>query len=176
MLCSLIDIFQLKPLHCLHSEGICDALQLGTNLFTLEKCLFLCLQHRSSNPHNKHGKNVRSCNWQVAGEICIVRNWIICVCQRILLWLSLCGKWDRWEMQHTYGIWGIPTAVLLREETTGRLIIDGMVILKLLSRKGVWGFGLYSACSRQGLGNKITNLQNAWKVRNFMSGWAVFSF
>lgn len=91
--------------------------------------------------NNKHGKNLRSCNWQVAGEICIVWDLIICICQQILLWLSLYGKWDRWEMQHTYGIWEIPTEVLLREGTTGRLIINGMVILKLPFKEeslGVW--------------------------------------
>jgi len=36
-------------------------------------------------------------------------------------------------------LWDMRNEVLLREGTTGRLIIDGMVILKLLFKEGSFG-------------------------------------
>ena len=57
-------------------------------------------------------------------------------------------------MQHTYGIWEIPTEVLLREETTGRLFIDGKVILKLLFKEGSLEIWTVLSLLKRGIGEQ----------------------
>lgn len=71
-------------------------------------------------------------------------------------------------MQHTYGIGEIPTEGLLREETTGRLIIDGMVILKLLFKEGSLGIWTVLSLLKTGIGEQNNEPSGCLKGEEFI--------